>query len=303
MEPQRPPLIFNQRRSRLRRERAGPRFAACDFLHRRAMADVVDRLETVKRDFPYAAFCGAGGLASMLTPACGVGARIEIDAARARLDPQASARRDVAGAIVAEEERLPFAPRRLDLFVSLFTLHGADDLIGALAQIRASLKPDGLFVGVLFGEGTLARLRRALYQAESELTGGVAARIAPFAAVQDAGRALSRAGFALPVADVDKVTVRYSNPLKLIADLRGMGEGRALASPAPPLRRDVVARAMALFEAGGGEETFDVIYLTGWAPHESQQKPLRPGSAKASLEAAVKGGAPVKGGAADDGAP
>lgn len=247
------------------------------------MEDVVDRLETVKRDFPHAVFSGAGELVSMLTPACGVGTAFSMDAAPARLPVRG--RR-----FAADEEAAPIAPQSLDLFVSLFTLHGANDLIGALAQIRAALKPDGLFVGVLFGEDTLAGLRRAFYQAESELTGGVAARIAPFAAVQDAGRALSRAGFALPVADVDKVSVRYADPLKLIADLRGMGETHALASKAPPLRRDIFARAMGLFAEAGGEDNFDVIYLTGWAPHESQQKPLRPGSAKASLEQAVKGG-------------
>lgn len=284
MDPQSPPQIFNRSLSRLRRERSGARFDAHDFLHRRAMEDVVDRLETVKRDFPHAAFSGAGNFISMLTPACGVGTAISMDAAPARLGAQGAR-------LVGDEEALPLAPQSLDLFVSLFTLHGANDLIGALAQIRASLKPDGLFVGVLFGEDTLANLRRALYQAESELTGGVAARIAPFAAVQDAGRALSRAGFALPVTDVDKVNVRYADPLKLVADLRGMGETHALASKAPPLRRDVFARAMALFAEAGGEESFNVVYLTGWAPHDSQQKPLRPGSAKASLEQAIKGGA------------
>ena len=285
MEPQSPPQVFDRRRSRLRRERAASRFEAHDFLHRRAMEDVVDRLETVTRDFPYAVFSGAGGFVSMLTPACGVKNLLSMDEAPARLPVRDGDR------IVADEEALPIAPQSLDLFVSLFTLHGANDLIGALAQIRAALKPDGLFVGVLFGEDTLAGLRRALYQAESELTGGVAARIAPFAAVQDAGRALSRAGFALPVADVDKVKVRYADPMNLIADLRGMGEARALAGKAPPLRRDVFARAMGLFAEAGGEEHFDVIYLTGWAPHESQQKPMRPGSAKASMEQAVKGAA------------
>lgn len=247
------------------------------------MEDVVDRLETVTRDFPYAAFSGSGDFVSMLTPACGVKHLLSMDEAPSRLPVRDGAR------IAADEEALPIAPQSLDLFVSLFTLHGANDLIGALAQIRAALKPDGLFVGVLFGEDTLSGLRRALYRAESELTGGVAARIAPFAAVQDAGRALSRAGFALPVADVDKVKARYADPLNLIADLRGMGETRALARKAPPLRRDVFARAMGLFAEAGGEENFDVIYLTGWAPHESQQKPLRPGSAKASMEQAVKG--------------
>lgn len=249
------------------------------------MADVVDRLETVKRDFPRAAFSGLGDFASMLTSQCGVGEFFIMDSALARLPVGAEQR--AGQRIVADEEALPIAPQSLDLFVSLLTLHGVNDLIGALTQIRMALKPDGLFIGVLFGEDTLSQLRRAFYQAESELTGGVSARIAPFAAVQGAGQALSRAGFALPVADIDKVSVRYENPLKLIADLRGMGETQALASRGAPLRRDVFGRAMALFNDAGGEENFDIVYLTGWAPHESQQKPLRPGSAKASLEQAI----------------
>lgn len=282
MQTTKPPQIFNRRLSRLRRERLGVRFAGHDFLHRRAMEDVVDRLETVKRDFPKAAFAGAGDFASMLTPQCGVEELLVMDSASSRLSTKAKNR------IIADEEALPLAPQNLDLFVSLLTLHGVNDLIGALTQIRIALKPDGLFIGVLFGEDTLSLLRRCFYQAESELTGGVSARIAPFAAVQDTGQALSRAGFALPVADIDKISVRYENPLNIVKDLRGMGETQALASKGAPLRRDVFGRAMGLFDDAGGEENFDLVYLTGWAPHESQQKPLRPGSAKASLEQAIK---------------
>lgn len=277
-----PPQIFDRPLSRLRRERFSPVFDEHDFLHRRAMADVVDRLETVKRDFPHAAFSGAGDLISMITPESSVGEIIAMDASVGRLPS------DHAQRITADEEGLPIALQSLNLFVSLLTLHGANDLVGALTQIRMALKPDGLFIGALFGEDTLSNLRRAFYQAESELTGGVSPRIAPFAAVQDMGQALSRAGFALPVADIDNVRVRYDNPLKLIADLRGMGETRALSSRGAPMRREVFARAMTLFAEAGGEETFDIVYLTGWAPHESQQKPLRPGSAKSSLEEAIK---------------
>ena len=279
-----PPRIFDRRLVRLRRTRSASRFQDYDFLHQRAMPDIIDRLETVKRDFPLAAFSGAGGLVSQLTNACGVGAAVNLDAARPRLP------REHRGlSLTADEEASPFAPQSLDLYVSLLTLHTANDLIGALSQIRMALKPDGLFIAVMFGEDTLAHLRKALYQAESEATGGVSARIAPFATVQDAGQALFRAGFALPVVDIDNVRVRYPEPFKLFADLRGMGETRALTSAAAPLRRDIVARAMALFSQAGGEENFDLLYMTGWAPHESQQKPLRPGSAKASLAAAVKG--------------
>ena len=279
-----PPRIFDRRLVRLRRKRSAPHFQNYDFLHQRAISDIVDRLETVKRDFPLAAFSGAGNLITHITDDCGVGDVVSLDAALSRLP-----RSKNGYVLAADEEASPFAPQSLDLYVSLLTLHTANDLIGAMAQIKMALKPDGLFIAVMFGEDTLAALRKALYQAESELTGGVSARIAPFATVQDAGQALSRAGFALPVIDIDNVRVRYPEPFKLLADLRGMGETRALASAAAPLRRDIVARAMALFSETGGEESFDLVYMTGWAPHESQQKPLRPGSAKASLEAAVKG--------------
>ncbi len=284
MPQQRPPQIFNRRRVRTQRERSGRLFKEHDFLHRRAMEDIVDRLETVTRDFPRAVFAGAGDLTSMLTPVCGVGHAVSLDCALTRLP------RDTGCAAVADDEAAPLAGESIDLFVSLLTLHTANDLISALAQARFALKPDGLFIAALFGEGTLSRLRRALYQAESELTGGVSGRVAPFATVQDLGQALSRAGFALPVVDVDKIPVRYDQPRKLIADLRGMGETNVLINKPAPLRRGVAARAMEIFADQGGEENFDIIYLTGWAPHESQQKPLKPGSAEISLEQALKSG-------------
>ena len=162
------------------------------------------------------------------------------------------------------------------------------DLIAALGQARYALRPDGLFIAAVFGEETLAALRRSLYQAESELTDGVSTRVAPFAAIQSFGAALTRAGFALPVVDIDKMRVRYGVPSKLIADLRGMGETAALASRGRLLRRDVFKRAMQIFSDNGGEEKFEIVYLTGWAPHESQQKPLKPGTAQVSLEQALK---------------
>lgn len=276
-----PPQIFDRRLCRLRRQRSAWRFADFDFLHRRAIEDIVDRLETVKRDFPCAAFVGAGGFDAMLTPACGVGTIFHMDAAPARLGA-------ARPAVVAEEETLPLGQESLDLFVSLLTLHRANDLVGALAQARAALKPDGLFIAAVFGEETLRRLRNALYAAETELSGGVSARIAPFATIQDFGQALARAGFALPVTDVDKVEIRYETPMGLIRDLRGMGETDGLASRPAPLRRSVFLRAMELFKNAGGTERFDIVYLTGWAPHESQPRPLTPGSASASFEEAVK---------------
>ncbi|WP_425408056.1 class I SAM-dependent methyltransferase [Hyphococcus sp.] len=278
-----PPQMFDRRLYAARRARAAKQFSDFDFLHRRAMEDIADRLETVMRDFPRAVFSGAGDITALLTPKCGVGDIAHMDLAPERLP---AAGLSVGG----DEERLPFRDESLDLFISLLTLHAANDVVGALAQIRKALKPDGLFIAAAFGEETLGNLKRALFQAESEMTGGVSARIAPFAGVQNFGQALSRAGFALPVVDIDKVRVRYDEPVKLLRDLKGMGETQALASRTAPLRRDVLMRAMSLFSENGGEEQFDIIYLTGWAPHQSQQKPLAPGSAKFSLEKAVKDG-------------
>lgn len=275
-----PPAIFNRRLYAQRRARAGRSFAAHDFLHRRAMEDVVDRLETVTRDFPRALLYGVGALKSALTPACGVGEIVEADLAAERLFSPGAA-------VVFDEERAPFTPQSFDLIVSLLTLHAVNDPVGALAQMRLALKPDGLMVAVLFGEETLSELRAALYQSESDIAGGVSPRIAPFASVRDLGAALQRAGFALPVADLDRVRVRYKAPERLLRDLRGFGETSCLASRGRGLRRDVLTGALRRL---GPERTatFDLITLTAWAPHPSQPKPLKPGSAKRSLAQAVR---------------
>ena len=169
------------------------------------------------------------------------------------------------------------------------TLHWVNDLPGALAQIRRALKPDGLFIGTLFGAGTLKELRGVLTEAELEVNGGAQARISPFADGFDGAALLQRAGFALPVADVDRVTVRYPDLFALIRDLRAMGETNVLAGPNRPLTRDIVARAAALYAERHGEAdgripaTFEIVHLAGWAPHDSQQQPLRPGSARSRL--------------------
>ena len=277
-----PPKIFDKYLYAMRRKRAAKIFDSADHLHRRVMDDIVERLEIIKRRFDVAAFDGAGDLISMLTPACDIGELLSMDLAPARL-PESGLR------LGADAEALPFAPQSLNLFVSILTLHTANDLVGALAQARMALKPDGLFIAALFGEETLSLLRQSLYAAEAELSGGVAPRIAPFAAIQDCGQALTRAGFALPVVDVDKISVRYENPSSLFRDLRAMGETNMLANRPAPLRRDVLMRAMTLFNEAGGTEKFEIIYLTGWAPHESQQTPLKPGSATISLKDAIKG--------------
>lgn len=279
------PHIFDTEHIRQRRARAAPRFAAHDFLHRRVALEIVDRLETVTRSFQRAVIFGPGAahVVETLTPACGVG---QVHAAR-----QATAH---AGDFVGEEEAAPFAPQSLDLIISSLALHAANDMPGALAQLRRALKPDGLFIGALFGGDTLVELRTAFQLAEAELEGGVSPRIYPYAEIRDLGGLLQRAGFALPVADLDRIDARYETPLDLLRDLRGMGETNALASRRRRfLRRGTFLRAMDIYKErfqtkdGRTPATFNIVFLTGWAPHDSQQKPLAPGSAKTSLEKAV----------------
>ncbi len=181
----------------------------------------------------------------------------------------------------------------VDLIVSLMTLHWANDLPGALTQIRRALKPDGLFLGTLLGAGTLKELRAVLTEAELEARGGASARVSPFADGFDGAGLLQRAGFALPVADVDRLTVRYSGLPALVRDLRAMGETNVLAGPLRPLSPAIVARAAGLYaeryaEADGRiPATFEIVNLAGWAPHESQPRPLPRGSAKVRLADAL----------------
>ena len=277
------PNIFDKRCVRRRRERSAATIDDQHFLHKRAWGDIVDRLETVKRDFPRALIYGADPSTSEFSAKCGVGHAVWADCAMARLRSQRAMR------MLSDEDASPIKPSRLDLVISCLTLHFSNDPVGAMTQIRRALKPDGLFVAAVFGEQTLQNLKRAFFQAESELIGGVHGRIAPFATVQDLGACLQRAGFALPVVDIDRVRVEYQNPISLLHDLRGMGETRALVEETPPLRRNVLLRALQYFAENGSEEMFDIVYLTGWAPDASQQKPLRPGSGKIALEDAVKG--------------
>ncbi len=195
-----------------------------------------------------------------------------------------------AGDLAADEEALPFAPESFDLIVSVLSLHAVNDLPGALVQICRALKPDGLFMAALFGGETLSELREAFAAGESETIGGISPRVSPFADVRDLGRLLQRAGFALPVADIERTTVHYSCFSNLAADLRALGETNALTERLKrPLRRETLAATLARYHTAHGDSegrlraTFDIVYLSGWRPHESQQKPLRPGSAKARL--------------------
>ena len=242
------------------------------------MADIVDRLETTTRSFDQAVFYGADGFTNVLTEKCGIGHIFHSD-----LSPERLQHYGFAG----DEEAWPVRPQSVDLIVSLLTLHHANDLVGALSQMRASLKPDGLFIAALFGEDTLRVLREALYEAETRLKGGVSPRVAPFASVRDLGAAMQRAGFAMPVADMDRASVRYQNPARLFEDLRAMGETSILAKRGPAMNLKLIEETMEAMARRDDEITFDIVYLTGWAPHHTQPKPLKPGSARQSLAEAV----------------
>jgi NADH dehydrogenase [ubiquinone] 1 alpha subcomplex assembly factor 5 len=279
------PLIFDATAVRRARTRALARVAAGaavpDFLLHRVAEDFSDRLSLIKRTFTDALELGCHhGL---------LGARLQREHALARLataDALAEAHPDV----VVDLERLPFAAEQFDLVVSGLALQVVNDLPGALAVARNSLKPDGLFLGAITGGRTLEELRAALLEAEAELTGGVSPRVAPMVEVRDFGTLLQRAGFALPVVDSDVVEVTYAHPLALMHELRAMGATNVLAERRRTfLRRDVLARAVEIyqqkFSSPGGRirATFEILTATAWAPHASQQKPLKPGSAQMRL--------------------
>ena len=281
-------VVFDRALGRLRLTRA---LAAGypDFLLERATQDLEERLSAVLRQFGVAADLG--------TP---LPLAAPVLRARAGAVLRMAETEGGVADIVGDLERLPLAPESLDLAASLLALQGVNDLPGALIQIRRSLRPDGLFIGCLLGGRTLQELRQVLLEAEAETTSGVSPRIAPFADLRDLGSLLQRAGFALPVVDSEVVTVRYRDMFGLLRDLRAMGWGNALsARRRAGMRRDTLMRAAALYaerfaDADGRlRATFEIVWLSGWAPHESQQKPLKPGSAKARLADAL--GVPERG--------
>lgn len=200
--------------------------------------------------------------------------------------------------VISDSEILAFPSASFDLVTSILSLHWINDLPGMLSQIRQVLVPDGLFLGCLFGAGTLPELRAALIDAESEITGGISPRLSPLPGLQDMAGLLQRAGFALPVADVERVTVRYGHPMNLLQDLKGMGEQAAFApregQVRRPLSRRILARMSEIYmdrfqdDDGKVRATFEIVWLSGWAPHASQPKPLKPGSGKVRLADAIK---------------
>jgi SAM-dependent methyltransferase len=279
-----PPVIFDASRRAARLRRAQTRFASADFLHRRAAENAVNSLEVILREFQAPVD---------LSPHTGIFEEVLADSpARAQVaqiaKPATIEERAAPGASF-----LPIEDGQADLVINLLGLHWANDLPGALSQIRRALKPDGLFVASLFGAATLKELRSVLTEAELEINGGAQARVSPFADGYDGAGLLQRAGFALPVTDVDRFTVRYSHPLNLMRDLRAMGETNVLAGPIRPLSRQVLGRALELYAQRHAEPdgripaTFEMVHLAGWAPHESQQKPAKRGSAQVSLADAL----------------
>ena len=274
--PNAAPVLFDRTLLRARQSRAlgsGP----AAFLLDRAAEDMAERLHAVLREFKNAADVGTPGdqVRNVLHQRVDQLARIELP--------------DL------ESEPLPLQRDSLDLVVSALAFQFVNDLPGVLAQIRLALKPDGLLLAAMIGGDTLSELRQSFAAAEAECEGGVSPRVAPFADLRDVGALLQRAGFALPVTDVDRVVVRYTDAFALMQDLRRMGATNILRERRrTPTRRATMLRMAQIYGErfadpdGRIRATFDVIWLSGWAPHQSQQQPLRPGSAKASLAEAVK---------------
>ena len=268
------PVLFDRPLLRARMERAR-REGAVTFLLDRVVEDLADRLLAVTRGFSDAA---------------------EVWSPEELLrSPVAGRFKSITRVGFSESETLSLEPETLDLAVSALTLQFVNDLPGVLAQIRRALRPDGLLLSAMIGGDTLTELRQSFAAAEAECEGGVSPRVAPFADLRDIGGLLQRAGLALPVTDVDRVVVRYDSAFALMADLRRMGATNVLIERRrAPTRRATMLRMAQIYAErfadpdGRIRATFDIIWLSGWAPHDSQPKPLRPGSAKASLEAAVK---------------
>ena len=269
-----PAAIFDRALLKARRQRALAQGAET-FLLDRVASDIAERLSAVMRKFERAVDIG--------TPT---------DAVRRVLVGAGSVPAIEAAAF--DDEALSAAAGSLDLAVSALALHFVNDLPGALIQIRRALKPDGLFLAALLGGDTLTELRQAFAAAESEVEGGISPRVAPFADIRDVGGLLQRAGFALPVVDSDRIGVRYDTVFALMHDLRRMGATNALTERRrQPLRRTTLLRMAEVYGErfadpdGRLRATFEVIWLSGWAPHESQQQPLKPGSARTRLADAL----------------
>jgi SAM-dependent methyltransferase len=283
---------------RARRRRAvalGP----ADFLLARAAEDLAERLAAVLRHFEIAVDLGTPGgtLRRALAGAEKIGTLIAAEPLAGSFSLSRLRGRVGEGeplVVAADEEALPFRDASLDLVVSALALQFVNDLPGTLVQIRRALKPDGLFLAALLGGETLTELRQAFAEAETEVEGGVSPHVAPFPDLRDLGALLQRAGFALPVTDVERVTVRYASVISLMHDLRRMGATNVLVERRrAPLRRKTLMRMAEIYAQRFADPdarlraSFDIVWLSGWAPDASQQKPLQPGSAKMRLADAL----------------
>ena len=273
------PVLFDRALHRRRLDRAAPTFGAADFLKRRAAEDAVFRLEAILRDFPVAVDLGArngvfGELLAQSPARERVGLLVESELSERMIRGRDGAR------LLLDEERLPLGVGSINLAVSLLAMQWVNDVPGALIQIRRALKPDGLFLGAVFGGATLNELRHSLLHAEAEVRGGAGLRVSPFMDPVDGTGLLQRAGLSDPVVDVDKLTVRYEHPLRLMQDLRRMGDTNALLErDRTPLSRPVLARAFEIYAERFGHPdgripaTFEIVMLTGWTAPEVRESP------------------------------
>ncbi len=289
-----PPRLFDRSLLAARRNRAADGFTQAHFLRERSIEDTLLTLSAINRRFDLALDMTAadGGFGRALAES-DVAAKIGL-LVEGELSERLSARQSGPARLVMDEEWLPFADDSLGLIVSVLGLHSVNDLPGVLVQVRRALKPDGLFIGTLFGGETLRELRGSMMDAELEVRGGYGPRVAPFAEGPDLIELLRRTGFSMPVVDSDRVEVSYAHPLRLLADLRAMGEGNIMIDrPRLGLNRAILQRMSELYferfadAEGRVTATFEIITLSGWKPHESQQKPLKPGSAKTRLADAL----------------
>lgn len=285
------PHIFDRQLLRARLRRFGPLYNTAAFLKARIGEDMIETLSAINRHFDLALELNARDQAfaeqlreSDAAKRIGLLISSDMDGSLMQTDAR----------VVLDEEMLPFGDDSLNLILSGLGLHWVNDLPGALVQIRRALKPDGLFIGALFGGESLIELRTSLIEAELEVRGGYGPRIAPFAESHDLIELMRRVGFAMPVVDSDKITVSYESPLALMRDLRAMGEGNIMRlRPRKGLNRAIISRANEIYverfadDDGRVTATFEIITLSGWKPHESQQKPLKPGSAKTRLADAL----------------
>ncbi|WP_149537478.1 methyltransferase domain-containing protein [Siccirubricoccus phaeus] len=288
LPPPDPMRVFDRRLLRLRRDRAAATVQGVAPVLEAAAELLLDRLDDTTHRFTRALDLGGRGVVAPLLRARGIPFIVSMDLS-ARM---AAKGREMAGglALAGDEEWLPFAPESFDLVVASLSLHWVNDLPGALVQIRRALKPDGLFLAALPGLGTLQALREALAGAETELRGGISPRVSPFPDLRDLAGLLQRAGFAMPVADAETLHLSYRSPMALFADLRAAGEGNAVLARdgrIPPRALLPLAASRLPEEGGAIPVELRLLTMTGWAPHESQGRPARPGSATHRLAEAL----------------